>query len=55
MFGDRKIMKCPVCREDLVLKKQEAYKIFFICSSSGCDIVSVILTTTMKEYKEDVD
>jgi len=46
-------MNCPECNNDLLLKQKEAYKEFWICATRDCPIVSVIVTTTIKETDED--
>lgn len=42
-------MKCPVCDRQLILKTQQPYKESWLCSNKYCIIVSVILTTTIKD------
>jgi len=46
-------MNCPLCNKKLILKREEAYKQFYICSTKNCYIVSVIITTTLKDLSED--
>lgn len=40
--------KCIYCGKQLFLKKAEAYKKFYLCTTKGCHAVSIIVTTTSK-------
>jgi len=48
-------MKCPNCGWDLLIKKKEDYKLFWICMNAECEIVSVIMTTTTKINNMDYE
>ena len=48
------IYHCPFCEEKLHIKTQEPYKIFSMCLSGCCPVVSVIITTTRKQDLTEV-
>ena len=41
-------MNCPHCSQELVMKREEDYKKFLLCTNNGCPIVSVIFTISTK-------
>ena len=42
------MVKCPKCDNELILKKEEAYKNFFLCTNIHCPVITVIVTSTEK-------
>ena len=41
-------LQCPVCGNEMALKKKEPYKQLYICAIEECLVISVIVTTTQK-------
>jgi len=44
-------MNCPGCQKKLIKKHSEAYKSFYLCANPECSIITVIVTTTIKDQQ----
>lgn len=42
---------CPICKKPVILKKKEPYKLFFMCATTNCDVMSIIITSSIKEWE----